>query len=109
MILIQLSKKTDLAVYIHWSKYPSPKAGCYEQMFGDLPDDKLDELLKSKYRKEYFIEAKNFKYDVSKDQIVYYPTFDHLKADDRLEEESLLKWDGKMLSEMTTWKPDCDK
>ena len=72
LILLQVSKKTDLAVYIGWENYPLSKKGGYDQMLGDLPDANLDELFTSRYRFGYFREAKNFLYDVDSDKIVYH-------------------------------------
>lgn len=45
-------------------------------MLGDLPDDNMTELLSSKYKLEYFTDAKCFTYDSATDWVVYQPSYE---------------------------------
>ena len=89
---------------MHWEAMPSPKPGQYEQMLGDLPTEKLTELLSSPYRAEYFMDCKSFVYDQDNDTIAYKDSYDHI-ARERLQPDSLSLWDGDLLSSLTSWTP----
>ena len=73
-------------------------------MFGDLPADKMNELLNSKYRLEYFQDAKNFVFNRDTQQIEYKTNYDHIPAE-RLLPKNIGKCDGNILAELTTWTP----
>ena len=74
-------------------------------MVGDLPQDKLKELLERAYRLEYFQEAKVFLYDEATDEVVYKQTYDHVPQE-RFLLENHFKIDGDMLASLTTWTPE---
>ena len=63
---------------MHWQWVPTPEKHTYEQMLGDLPTAKLEELLQSKYRMEYFQDCKVFTYDKATDEVQYQRTHDHI-------------------------------
>jgi len=73
-------------------------------MLGDLPAEKIQELLKSKYRMEYFIDAKVFVFNEATNRVEYKETYDHLAAE-RFEPSNLGKLDGNLLASLTNWLP----
>lgn len=70
-VLIQVTPRSQLAVYIHSQQYPGPVQGHYDQMLGDLPENRFNELLSSDYRLEYFKEAKTVIYKAETDCAEY--------------------------------------
>ena len=78
--------------------------GQYEQMLGDLPLEKMTELLKSNYRMEYFADAKCFVYNTQTEQVEYKETYDHVPRE-RLEPENLNTVDGNLLARTFEWRP----
>ena len=58
-----MSTKQKIATYIKWKDMPGPEPGKFEQMLGDLPEDKFRALFKSEYRLEYFKDFKCYLYN----------------------------------------------
>ena len=103
-MLIQLSRRKKIAGYVHWNKLPGPIKGTYEQMIGDLPQDKMKDLLTSNYRMEYFADAKCFVYNIETGQVEYKENYDHVPRE-RLEPANLNTVDGNLLSQTLNWRP----
>lgn len=104
-VLVQVTPKSKLAVYIHSQRYPGPEKGHLDYMLGDLPAKNLKELLSSTYRLEYYKEAKTLVYNAGMDQVEYQQSYDHLSPE-RLLPENNAKVDGKLLRSLTTWTPE---
>ena len=105
-VLIQLSRKSKIAAYIHWRVLPSPSMAQYEQMLGTLPQEKLEELMKSNYRMEYFADAKVFVFNEQTGKVEYKENYDHIPRE-RLEPANLNTVDGNLLARTINWRPGC--
>lgn len=44
MILLNVSERSKLQLFLHWTNYPSEKASEHEYCFGNVPDELLKSL-----------------------------------------------------------------
>ena len=65
-------------------------------MAGDLPADKMKELLTQKYRQEYFHDAKVFTYNVEREEVEYMTSYDCIPQE-RFEPGNAGKCDATLL------------
>jgi hypothetical protein len=59
-LLIQLSQKTYLRMYVHWKFYPDKEDHLW--VVGDLSDDIMMAMFKKIYMRELFCDANPFQY-----------------------------------------------
>ena len=104
-VLLQISKRKELQIYLHWEPFPSPEK--FQYAFGDLPKEVLQDLLPTK-RKEMFEKCESYIYDKERDTIIYTENFDHLNQNvfSPVNEDKI---DGLKLAQHTSWTPTKDQ
>ena len=109
LILLNISERKRLQVYLHWTNYPSAKKYGHDVCLGALPTEPLGQLLADRERMEPFIEEVPFVYDPEVDKAVY---TGRVERKDKLEhpagqkyEKMQLKVDAIKLASVTTWLP----
>ena len=81
LLLLNISKRKDLQVYVHRAAYPSHVFNDHEYALGDIPEHALRAIYKNYYMKEMYHDANPFQYDRETDQVIYYPNFSHTNPD----------------------------
>ena len=71
LILVNLSERKRLAVYLHWTNYPSANKNEHDYCLGALPSEPLSKLLADPARMELFTEEVPFEYDSETDKAIY--------------------------------------
>ena len=100
-LLIQLSQKTYLRMYVHWKFYPDKEDHLW--VVGDLSDDIMMAMFKKIYMRELFCDANPFQYVPGTDQIAYYDTFKWSLTDEYLKPSSEEFFDGNRMLKYTCW------
>ena len=77
LLLLNVSKKKDLQIYMHSRSYPSDHFNEHEYALGDIPEHVIRAMFKNYYMKEMYHDANPFHYVKSMDNILYYPHFNH--------------------------------
>ena len=83
LLLLNVSKKKDLTIYMHRNRYPSELKDEHEYAVGDIPKHMLHAMLEHTYlrMREVYIDANPFQYDRSQDKILYHPNFNKTNPD----------------------------
>ena len=103
LLLLNVSNRTRLQVYVHL--HPFPDHTYHHYPLGDVPDKALKALFKNTGKMEVFEDSTAYIYDRESDTIVYPGTFGHLNPEAILPEAE--EWiDGLKIAKVTTWTPE---
>lgn len=102
LLLLNVSKKKDLQIYIHKASYPSDLHMEHEYALGDIPEHVLRAMFQNYYMREMYHDANPFHYVRELDQIVYYPHFRHTNPD-LFVPDNKEKLDSHRVAKYTTW------
>ena len=81
LLLLNVSNRKDLQIYIHSRSYPSDLFGEHEYALGDIPEHVIRAMFQNYYMKEMYHDANPFHYVKSLDNVLYYPHFNHTNQD----------------------------
>ena len=104
-LLLNVSVKEGIQVYISSKEYPSEAKGEHVYAVGDVPSHVIAEYPNMYLMSQVFREAITFRYDDQSDQIVYCGTFEHTNPH-LLDYESEDKLDTERLCKLTTYSKD---
>ena len=105
LLMLNISKRKDLQVYIHRAAYPSHVFNDHEYALGDVPSHALKAIYQNYYMKEMYHDANPFQYDREIDQVLYHPNFSHTNQD-CFDPTNRDKLDSHRIAQYTTWSPD---
>ena len=71
MILLNISERSKVQVYLHWSHYPSAKLGQHDVCLGDLPAQVLQKMLSNQAQMDQFTEEAPYAYDEEANELVH--------------------------------------
>ena len=75
LLLLNVSNRKDLKVYIGHSEYPSAEGEGIMYALGDLTDDELKQAIDKSEMRRSLSAVDVFKYDITTDKILYSPTY----------------------------------
>ena len=65
LILINLSQKSKLQAFLHWTQYPSVKRGEHDYALGAVEPKQVADLFHDKWKMELFLDESPFVYDTA--------------------------------------------
>lgn len=104
-LLLNISKRKDVQVYIHRAAYPSHIFNDHEYALGNIKPHTLMAIHKNYYMREMYHDANPFQYDYEANDVLYYPNFSHTNPD-CFEPANRDKLDAHRLAKVTTWTPE---
>lgn len=104
LLLLNVSKRKDLQIYIHSRCYPSDLFREHEYALGDIPEHVIRAMFQNYYMKEMYHDANPFHYVSSIDSVLYYPHFNHTNQD-LFNPEHREMLDSARVAKYTTWSP----
>jgi len=81
LLLLNVSNRKHLQIYVHKNSYPSDIFTEHEYALGDVPEHVLRAMFQNYYMREMYHDANPFQYVRAFDQILYYPHFRHVNQD----------------------------
>ena len=105
LLLLNVSKKKDLQVYMHCKSYPSDLFNEHDYALGDIPEHVLRHMFQNYYMREMYHDATPFHYISSLDKVMYYPHFRHTNSD-LFEPAHREMLDSVRVARFTTWTPE---
>ena len=76
-----MSKRKDVAVYIHSKNYPSEAQDEHEYALGNIPHSVLKRMFQMHSMKEIFQVANPYIFLKQLNEVMYYPSFRHFDSD----------------------------
>ena len=70
-LLLNISKKSDLQVFIGSKKYPGRASDDYDYSVGDIDESDVERICTMYYMREFYQSATPFQYDLESDTVVY--------------------------------------
>jgi len=71
MILLNISERSKVQVYLHWSRYPSAKLDQHYLCLGDLPAQVIQKMLSNQAQMDSFTEEAPYEYDQETDRLCH--------------------------------------
>ena len=105
LLLLNVSNRKDLQIYIHSRTYPSDLFGEHEYALGDIPEHVIRAMFQNYYMKEMYHDANPFHYVKSLDNVLYYPHFNHTNQD-LFNPDNRQMLDSARVAQFTTWSPE---
>ena len=81
LLLLNVSQRQNLQIYIHKNSYPSQDFSEHEYAVGDIPEHVLRAIFRNYYMREMYHDATPFHFVQALDRIVYYDHFGNTNAD----------------------------
>ena len=105
LLLLRVSKRKDLQIYIHKNSYPSDLFQEHDYALGDIPEHVIRAMYQNYYMKEMYHDANPFHYVPSLGQIMYYPHFRH-QNQELFKPENRELLDSARVAKYSTWTPE---
>jgi hypothetical protein len=67
MILLNVSERSKLQLYLHWTNYPSAKTSQHDYCLGAVQEEPLRKMLSDRFKTEIFVEESPYAYDSTTD------------------------------------------
>ena len=105
LLLLNVSKRNDLQVYIHKNSYPSDLFNEHDYALGDIPEHVLRAMYQNYYMREMYHDATPFHYVRAMDKVLYYPHFRHTNPD-LFNPDNRELLDSTRVAKYTTWNSE---
>lgn len=71
MILLNVSQKSKLQLFLHWTNYPSANKDEHDICLGNAPTEAFKAMLSNERKLDMFLEESPFKYDSELDKAIF--------------------------------------
>ena len=100
LLLLNVSNRTKLQVYLHLHPFPDETSHHYP--LGDVPQKALKDLFNTARKMQIFEDSSPYIYDEKRDTVVYRQDFGHLNPE-AIYPEATDHIDGLRIAKVTTW------